>query len=483
MRRSLIYVWGGILLAGAFSACSDDEEEDNRTEPDVPGTVDEKTLATNEWIRENMEEVYFWNDHLPNIDEKKETDPEAYFNKLLYKDDHFSWITDDYASLKSEYDGDPVAMGYDPGFYTFSEASSKVFIMVNYVYPKSGAYTAGLRRGNIILKINNQELNTDNYYDLYSGDSYSVQLGKLSNGQILDAGKTLNLTSAISDRNPAIQHNVIDTLGHKIGYLAYVEFLSGKDNIFFGNMDAVFDEFKTAGVSDVIVDLRYNPGGDIDAAVHLASLIAPATAVSANSILVNLKYNSTYQKTIETKYPDELNYKMENLPSNMNLQKVYFLTTERTASASEMVISGLDPYMDVIQVGDSTYGKFYGSYVLPDDDEKWAILPIVMKYSNTEDYPDFSHGLVPDVLAFDDWVTDNPVYNKQYIYSYPLGSSTDPMTRRAIERIAGVSPASVATRSAGPAQIRPASRLSDTFMDRKGYLRVPAGAYLKELNP
>ncbi len=482
MKKSLVYMWGGILLIGAFSACSDDDEETPGDRD--PDTVDEKTLATNEWIKENMEEVYYWKDHLPNIDEKKETDPEAYFYKLLYKDDEFSWITDDYASLKSEYDGDPVAMGYDPGFYTYSDASDKVFIMVNYVYPESGAYAAGLRRGNIILKINNQELNTDNYDDLYSGDSYSVQLGKLivngSNGQIVDANKTLNLTSAISNRNPAIHHRVIDTLGYKIGYLAYVEFLSGKDNTFLGNMDAIFTEFKTAGVSDLIVDLRYNPGGDIDAAVHLASSIAPATAVSANSILVNLKYNSTYQKTIEAKYPEELNYKMENPPSNMNLQKVYFLTTERTASASEMIIAGLDPYMDVIQVGDTTYGKFYASYVLPDDDEKWAILPIVMKYTNTENYPDFSHGLLPDVLAFDDWVTDNPAYNNRFIYSYPLGSPTDPMTRRAVELIAGVSPATVTTRSASQVPFRPASRLSDAFMDRKGNLRVP---YRKELNP
>jgi C-terminal processing protease CtpA/Prc len=84
---------------------------------------------------------------------------------------------------------------------------------------------------------------------------------------------------------------------------------------------------------------------------------------------VNLEYNSDYQKTIERSYPDELNYKFKNLSDNMNLQKVYFLNNRGTASASELVITGLDPYMDVVQIGDSTYGKFYGAYVLPDDEK------------------------------------------------------------------------------------------------------------------
>ncbi|MEN6455725.1 MAG: hypothetical protein ABFD10_15865 [Prolixibacteraceae bacterium] len=213
MKKLLCYFVGGVLFLFSWYACNKNdlgapEEED----------PDNKTV---QWIKKEMDKVYYWSAQMPVIDSKKETDPKAYFNKLLYKDDVFSWITDDYASLQSEYDGDPIAMGYDPAFYIFGDDPDRVFIVVNYVYPESGAYAAGLRRGNIILKINNNNITTANYNELYSGSAYSVQLGKITvNGSswvIGESGKTLSLTSAISSKEPAIHHEVIDTLGYKIG--------------------------------------------------------------------------------------------------------------------------------------------------------------------------------------------------------------------------------------------------------------------------
>lgn len=477
MKKLWCYFVGGVLFLLVLNACEkNDLGAPEEEEEDEVVAVNRKTI---EWIKENMEEVYFWNAQMPAIDIRKETDPEAYFDKLIYKDDIFSWITDDYASLQPDYDGDPVAMGYDPAFYIFGDDPDRIFIVVNYVYPESGAYAAGLRRGHIILKINNKEIPANNYYELYSGSAYSVELGKITvignNWHIGESGKTLNLTSAISNKEPAIHHEVIDTLGYKIGYLAYAEFLTGKNSLFSAGMDKIFTDFKTAGISDLIVDLRYNPGGDIDAAVHLASEIAPASVVAAKKVLVDLKYNSEYQKTIEKYYPDELNYKFENLSSNIDLQKVYFLTTWGTASASELVIAGLEPYMNVVQVGDSTYGKFYGAYVLPDDDEKWAMLPIVMKYANAAGKTDFTDGLIPSQgnLVEDELIVDRPFYNNQLIYSYPLGSPADPITKKAIELIAGVSSTKAATRAVSPFDGKFSRLRADQVMTRKNNLLVP----------
>jgi carboxyl-terminal processing protease len=468
MKKLLCYLVGGVLFLFSWYAC-------NKNDLGAPEEEDPNN-KTIQWIKEEMDNVYYWSAQMPVVDSKKETDPKAYFNKLLYKDDVFSWITDDYASLQSEYDGDPIAMGYDPAFYIFGDDPDRVFIVVNYVYPESGAYAAGLRRGNIILKINNNNITTANYNELYSGSAYSVQLGKITvNGSswvIGESGKTLNLTSAISSKEPAIHHEVIDTLGYKIGYLAYSEFLTGKNSLFFDSMDEIFAGFKTAGISDLIVDLRYNPGGDIDAAVHLASEIAPSGVVAAKKTLVKLEFNQTYQKTLSQ---SDLSYTFEAAKANINLQKVYFLTTWATASASELVITGLDPYMDVVQVGDSTYGKFYGAYVLPDDDEKWAILPIVMKYANADGYTDFTDGLIPrqSNLVNDDLIVDNPFYNNKLIYSYPLGDPADPMTKRAIELIAGVASTKAATRATSSFE-RKFNRLrDDKVMNGRNNLLVP----------
>ncbi|MGV8138643.1 MAG: S41 family peptidase [Mangrovibacterium sp.] len=468
MKKLLCYFVGGVLFLFSWYAC-------NKNDLGAPEEEDSNN-KTIQWIKEEMDKVYYWSAQMPVINSEKETDPKAYFNKLLYKDDVFSWITDDYSSLQSEYDGDPIAMGYDPAFYIFGDDPDRVFIVVNYVYPESGAYAAGLRRGNIILKINNNNITTANYNELYSGSAYSVQLGKITvNGSswvIGESGKTLNLTSAISSKEPAIHHEVIDTLGYKIGYLAYSEFLTGKNSLFFDSMDEIFAGFKTEGISDLIVDLRYNPGGDIDAAVHLASEIAPSGVVAAKKTLVTLEFNQTYQKTLSQ---SDLSYTFEAAKANINLQKVYFLTTWATASASELVITGLDPYMDVVQVGDSTYGKFYGAYVLPDDDEKWAILPIVMKYANAEGYTDFTEGLIPrqSNLVNDDLIVDNPFYNNKLIYSYPLGDPADPMTKRAIELIAGVASTKAATRATSSFD-RKFNRLrDDKVMNRRNNLLVP----------
>ena len=475
MKKRLFFhkVVTGLYILLIMSACNNNDvaevaekaEEQENEEKEEEGetiTIDQQTLVTNRWIKENMEYYYYWNDQLPDTTEvnyKTEDDPEEYFYKLLYQDDSWSWITDDYASLAEEYGlssenhtkGIAADMGYDPAFYTFSDGAS-VFIVVNYVYPSSAAELAGLKRGNIILTINGTELDTTNYYELYSGSAYSVELGKITvSGNSLylsDSGKSLNLTATSGSFDPSVYHDVIDTLGYKIGYLAYTEFVSGTNDAYLSSLDAVFSEFQSAGVTDLIVDLRYNPGGLIDAAAHLASEIAPASNVNARDILVNLMYNDDYQAEIEKFYPEELYYKFENISTNLNLNKVYFLATWATASASELVITGLEPYMNVVHIGESTYGKYVGAYILPDDNEEWAMLPIVMKYANANGYTDFADGLTPDYEVYDDLIYDDPSINDDLVYSYPLGNTSDAMTKKAIQLISGTGTTSVATRSA-----------------------------------
>ena len=503
MKKRLFYY----LTTGFFLLWLSSCQNENMGDPEVPEesveeeetiTIDKETLATNTWIKKNMEDYYLWNDHLPDttlVNYKEESDPEEYFYKLVYDEvDVWSWITDDYASLAEEYGitsknntkGIASGMGYDPAFYLFSDEST-IFIVVNYVYPGTAAEKAGLKRGNIILSINETDLNTSNYYDLYSGTSYSVQLGKItvsgSSMYISDSGKSLDLTTSSGSFEPAIHHEVIDTLGYKIGYLAYTEFISGTNDAYLSSMDAIFAEFKSAGISDLIVDLRYNPGGLIDAAAYLASEIAPAGAIAApQQILVNLKYNTDYQVYLEKNYPEELYYKFRSVSNNLNLNKVYFLTTWATASASELVITGLEPYMDVIQIGESTYGKYVGSYILPDDNEEWAMLPIVMKYANANGYTDFTDGLTPDYEIYDDFVYDDSSINDNLIYYYPLGNTSDGMTKKAIQLIAGLKTTSVATRSK--------SIFTDQFskfipMDKKINLKrnlfVPVKSEIEEL--
>ncbi|WP_423129114.1 S41 family peptidase [Gaoshiqia sp. Z1-71] len=410
------------LIPALVFSCKDDN--DIEEEP-IPAEV----LSRNAWIKENMEDLYFWNNKIPNIDETKEADSEEYFYKLVYDtEDEWSWITDDYPSLAAEYSGVPVTMGYAPAFYLLQDNSSVVMV-VKYVYPGSAAAGAGLKRGDLIISINNTNLNTSNYYSLYSGTSYSVQLGAINNNVISPTGTSLSMTARVTTTNPSIHHEVITVNSHKIGYLAYVEFISGDQDVFLHALDNIFTEFNTSGITDLVVDLRYNPGGEIDAAAYLASAIAPASVVAAKDVLVNMRYNNDLQAYLEyysTQYAHYLAYRFTEVGANANLQRVYFLATDRTASASELLMTGLEPYMDVIHIGEATYGKYAGAWVMADDDEQWAMIPIVMKYANKNGYTDFVNGLQPD------YPMDDDIFG-----AVPFGDPSDPMLAKAIELITG----------------------------------------------
>lgn len=427
LSRSLLL----LLLVLTVVSCKKDENT---------VVISEETLATNAWIKENMELYYYWNDKLPDIDETKEADPAAYFDKLLYTTkDSWSWITDDYASLAAEFEGTPVTYGVDATPLWTSSAQTSICFIVNFVYPGSVAESVGLKRGDVILKLNGSTITLDNYMDFYNSTTMSVQLGTISNGSLVLSGTTYSLTAAVTTTDPSIYHTVLDVDGKKIGYLVYVEFVAGTNDAFLTTLDNIFDEFKTAGVTDLVVDLRYNPGGEIDAAAHLASAIAPASVVSAHETLVNMVYNTDLQAYLESdsRYADYLSYNFVDNSSNMNLSSVYFLTTGGTASASELTMVGLAPYMDVYLVGESTYGKYTGMWVLPDDNEEWCMLPVVMKYSNVEGYTDFGDGLTPDYS-----VSDYPELG------YQFGDTDDPVLAEAINVITGTATASVTTKSA-----------------------------------
>jgi carboxyl-terminal processing protease len=423
MRKNIFLVLVLLLALLYIPGC----KKDVSPVPETP--VPANIQATNKWIYETMTDYYLWNDYLPSgIDYTKEADPEAYFYKLIYPEkDKWSYITSDYQSLKAELSGTPLTMGYQPVFYL--AGTNKVIIAVAYVYPGSAAADAGLERGDIIVKINDTPLDTTNYYTLYSGTNYSVQLGAVIGTSFVSTGESLSMTARVTDTDPSVYYKVLDIDGYKIGYLAYVEFITGNNGAYLATMDNIFDDFKTQGISDLIVDLRYNPGGEVDAALHLASDIAPSSVTSVNEVMISLQYNAALQSYLRmNNYVDYLYYKFENSASNINMSHTFFLTTNRSASASELVITGLKPYMNITQIGEPTYGKYCGSWVIPDDNEEWAMMPIITKFANSQGFTDFVDGLIPDYYIED-----------ELIPALPLGDIADPMIAKAVELATGKS--------------------------------------------
>ncbi len=439
-------------------------------DPDDGDTTDIITEATkyiNNWIWDVMNEVYLWNTSISqSLDPDLEPDPENFFEKLLYSKDRFSWITDDYSGLMDQYYGVATSTGYSPAFGRFSNTEG-VFILVEYVYPGSPADLAGLKRGDIILQINNVDLNIGNYLNLYNSSTQVVTMGEFNGQYIAQTDRKITIVAQEIALDPTIYYEIKEIAGHKIGYLVYVEFTSGKDREYLYSLEHALDTFTVAGVTDLIVDFRYNPGGDIEASTFFASAIAPASVVQNHDILVRFEYNSLYNNYFlqnEGSDSPHLVCRFSDTANYLNLSKVYFLTTGGTASACEFTMSGLFPYMDVVLVGENTYGKYCGAWIIPDLAEppqhNWGLVPVVMKYANKDGFTDFDEGLTADITVEDD------LFN-----AVPFGDLRDSVLYKAMEAIVG--PGQMPGKKAYLKKHMPYELLDNPMKDRRRNLFLP----------
>ena len=238
MKKNVVFIAGISVLMFLSASCKKDNNVDTGSKT--------QTQIVNEWIYDGMRSVYFWNNSIPaGLDPLTESDSKAFFDKMLYKPkDKWSYITDNYTALEAELQGEPLSMGYAPGFIQIG-SSNNIAIFVEYVYPGSPADVAGLKRGDLIVNIDGQDLNISNYYDLYSKESYTAGLGDFSSGTLASNGKTVNLTSEVITADPVLYHDVIDVNGVKTGYLVFTEFTPGVGNKYLTELGNVFDDFKT----------------------------------------------------------------------------------------------------------------------------------------------------------------------------------------------------------------------------------------------
>jgi C-terminal processing protease CtpA/Prc len=418
-----------LFVSGVMMSCKDNPLPKVEPEDEAPAL----TQKVNQFIQIAMEDVYLWYKELPDIDTRYEFDSKAYFNKLLYVDDHWSYITDDITAFENSLQGIEKSYGYSLAFGQFSNTGN-IFALVEFVYPNTPAGNAGLKRGDIIVLMNNADITLDNYRDLLNSESMSITLGVLTGTGISD-GNTISLSAEVLNLDPVLIKKIINYEGHKIGYLFYAQYIDKYNS----SLDDAFQYFTDQQITDLVIDLRYNPGGYTSAAQHLCSSVAPLSTVNSNSTLVTFQWNDKYQNYWEARnITDQLLIPFENsVPVKMGLNNLHILTGHGSASASELTITGLKPYMNVTTVGDTTYGKYTASITLKPEDfysnasdyneiDSWGIQPIVIRYANSQGVTDFKDGFAPDIPIYDDLWS-----------GIPLGDIDEPLLKAAIEDITG----------------------------------------------
>ena len=393
MQKLLPYVFLLFILI----SCKD--EDDN-----IPPRNNDFEIE--DFIWQGLNTYYYWQSSVADLADKRFDSQKSYasylsqfnenhellFESLLSDKDRFSWIMSDYILLENQLSRLYTTSGMMPGLARIGESNDLV-AFVRYVLPDSDAAAKNIERGNLFLSVNNEQLTIDNYRDLLSSDvgSFSIQLAQINGQMITPTGVSVDLVKVEIQENPIHIHKLIELNNTKIGYLMYNGFVADYDD----QLENAFAEFQTQGVDNLIVDLRYNRGGQTSSAIKLASMI---TGQFSGEVFAQTQHNDKLSSYNE-------NYLFEAIAVQLKMDQLFVISSAETASASELLINGLSPYIDVILVGDDTTGKNVGSYSIYDwiDDEgnvnprhTWAMQPITLKIANSEGFADFENGLQPD---------------------------------------------------------------------------------------
>jgi len=349
--------------------------------------------AQNRWIYSQMNRNYLWREDLPDsLACNFNQNPKEFFESILSSKDRFSYLTTNSDYLPSRQK----SWGF--AYQKYMDRNGRIGVLVLYktrtnpdieegdwIFPISGDY------GMTFVKL---EINEEGLFEIIPHSEFDI---------------SSSISSIESTSSTVLCDTVYLIDNKKIGYMCYLEFGDITD------LKKPIKKFKESNISELILDLRYNPGGYVNTCSFLCNCIVPESAY--DNVFQQCSYNdilSTYYKKITGSDRTFTFFKRPNENGTttigtqivpLNLNRIYILTSKHTASASEAAIICLRPYMDVIVIGEKTVGKGVGSRNFSDSQYKYSIQPIIMRYYNSigETTPD--QGLTPDYHVPDGYST------------------------------------------------------------------------------
>ncbi len=392
-----------LLLALLLVFGCNDDNDDN------PGEDKVQTDSIYMFIEAAMHHWYLWNDELVNVDYELYETPQDYVDALTVSRDKWSFV-DKAGEVNQHFEeGKDFGYGFYLGWDSETYTSGVTTLRVMFVYNKAKAYQAGIRRGWTLLKIDGipvDKVNFDNFFSLEPGSMKFTF--KNHEAQTVE----ITLTKENYNMNAVLHSSTYEIDNKTVGYVVYQSFLGYSENELLNTMD----NFKAKNIDELIVDLRYNTGGYITLAQDFANIITTSDAIG--KVFFEMKHNK------ERSEENDETYLFSQNARNLNLKRVFFITNDYSASASELLINGLTPHMGVYQIGGRTHGKPVAMYGFQFQD--WVFYPVTAKSVNADGYGDYFNGIGPDKSIFDeyhyDWGDENEPALSEALHYIQYGS-------------------------------------------------------------
>ena len=355
----------------------------------IPPPLNCSTTSQNLWVRDQLNTYYYWYRNLPSstaVNPASFASPEAYLEAVRYRpiDNSYSYIQSAAASNAFFNDSQSIAIGLS---YRLSATSMEVLS----TYADTPAREAGIERGDVIVQINGRNV-SEMIAAGTIGDAFGAREEGVANDLVFQKPNGERRQARVVKRLITLPTvtlaRAFEVEGRRVGYVLFDRFVTPST----AALNEAFASLRSAGVTELVLDMRYNGGGLVDVAVHLSSLIGGAR--TSGQVLFNQVHNDKVGPVLNE------TARFTNPEQALNLQRLVVITTRSSASATELVINSLRAHMPVAVVGDTTFGKPVGAYGMTFCDKVLAATAFSIRNANNEG--DYFDGIAPTCAAADD---------------------------------------------------------------------------------